>query len=44
MLTFDQANLLAKDLIAIGAVPRNREEDALHIAIAAASGIDYLFT
>ncbi|EGV17835.1 hypothetical protein ThimaDRAFT_2894 [Thiocapsa marina 5811] len=29
----DQANLVSKDLSALGAVPRNSEEDALHIAI-----------
>lgn len=39
-----QANALAKDLIALGAVPENSEEDALHIGIAAAAGIDYLLT
>ena len=39
-----QANLLANDLIALGAVPRNSEENALHIAIAAAPGMDYLLT
>jgi hypothetical protein len=40
----DQANALAKNLIALGAVPKNSEEDALHIGIAAAVGMDYLLT
>jgi len=40
----DQANALAKDLVALGAVPKNSEDDALHIGIAAAAGIDYLLT
>ena len=40
----DQANALAKDLIAFGALPKNSEVDALHIGIAAAAGIDYLLT
>lgn len=40
----DEANTLAKDLIAFGAVPKNSEEDALHIGIAAAAGIGYLLT
>jgi len=40
----DPANALAKNLIKQKAVPENSEEDALHIAIAAFSGIDYLLT
>lgn len=40
----DQASALAKNLIALGAVPKNSEEDALHIGIAAAAGMDYLLT
>ena len=39
-----QANALAKDLVKQGAVPRNSEEDALHIGIAAAAGMEYLLT
>lgn len=35
---------MAKNLIALGAVPKNSEEDALHIGIAAAAGMDYLLT
>jgi galactose mutarotase-like enzyme len=40
----EQAELLAKDLIKFEAIPANSEEEALHIAIAAANGIDYLLT
>ncbi len=40
----DQANALAKDLLRQGAVPKNSEEDALHIGISAAAGIEYLLT
>ncbi|MEM6406256.1 MAG: type II toxin-antitoxin system VapC family toxin [Pseudomonadota bacterium] len=40
----DQANALAKDLIKQGAVPKNSEEDALHIGISAAAGMEYLLT
>nr|VFJ44038.1 MAG: hypothetical protein BECKDK2373C_GA0170839_100741 [Candidatus Kentron sp. DK]VFJ53518.1 MAG: hypothetical protein BECKDK2373B_GA0170837_104239 [Candidatus Kentron sp. DK] len=40
----DQANILAKDLIARGVVPKGSEEDALHIGIATAAGMDYLLT
>jgi hypothetical protein len=42
--TSDEALALAEDLLALGAVPANSEEDALHIGIAAASGIDFLLT
>ena len=35
---------LAGKLVASGAVPRRAGEDALHIAIAAAHGVDYLLT
>ena len=38
------ALLLAEALIVRGAVPKTSEEDALHISIAAASGIDFLLT
>ena len=40
----DQANTLAKDLLKQGAVPKNSAEDALHIGIAAATGMEYLLT
>nr|VFJ51349.1 MAG: hypothetical protein BECKFW1821A_GA0114235_10318 [Candidatus Kentron sp. FW]VFJ59636.1 MAG: hypothetical protein BECKFW1821B_GA0114236_10499 [Candidatus Kentron sp. FW] len=40
----ERANALAKGLIARGVVPRSSEEDALHIGIAAAAGMDYLLT
>jgi hypothetical protein len=39
-----EAQTLAEDLLAQGAVPVSSEEDALHIGIAAAAGIDYLLT
>jgi len=35
---------LAKSLIEEGAIPENKPEDALHIALAARDGIDYLLT
>ena len=37
-----EANVLAQKLIDAGAVPRNSELDAQHIAIATAHGVDYL--
>ena len=40
----DQANILAKDLLRQRAVPKNSAEDALHIGIAAATGMEYLLT
>ena len=40
----DEAQALANRLIERGAVPIQSVEDALHIAIAAAQGIDYLLT
>lgn len=40
----DEATALAELLLAQGAVPRGSEEDALHIGIAAAQGVDYLLT
>lgn len=39
-----KAQHLAEDLLAQGAVPAGSEEDALHIGIAAAAGIDFLLT
>jgi hypothetical protein len=38
------AQNLAEELLAQSAVPANSEEDALHIGIAAAAGIDFLLT
>ena len=40
----DEASKLAGLLLTQGAVPKGREEDALHIGIAAAQGADYLLT
>lgn len=40
----DRAKALAKRLLERGAVPAGSEEDALHIAIAAAAGVNYLLT
>ncbi len=42
--TSEEALILAEDLLAQGAVPLNSEEDALHIGIAAAAGVDFLLT
>jgi predicted nucleic acid-binding protein len=35
---------LAEDLVAQGAIPRGAAEDALHVAVAAMNGMDYLVT
>lgn len=40
----DAAGELAARLVESGAVPRKAAEDALHIAVAAVHGIDYLLT
>jgi len=40
----DFAKGLAADLIAKGSIPPNSGEDALHIALAAAHGMDYILT
>ena len=40
----DEAPELADLLLTQGAVPKGSEEDALHIAIAAAQGVDYFLT
>ena len=40
----EDATSLAKELVGRGAVPRKAAEDALHIAIAAVHGLDYLVT
>ncbi|MGH8558573.1 MAG: hypothetical protein ACRESZ_14165 [Methylococcales bacterium] len=40
----EQEKAFAKDLIRFETIPVNSEEDALHIGIAASSGIDYLLT
>ncbi len=39
-----EAQSLAEDLVAQGAVPANSKEDALHIGIAAAAGVNFLLT
>ena len=44
LATSPEAQRLAEDLLAKGAVPANSEEDALHIAIAAAGGVEFLLT
>ena len=44
LATSPEAQRLAEDLLAKGAVPANSEEDALHIAFAAAGGIEFLLT
>ena len=41
---FPEAERLAEELLASGAIPRGAETDAAHIAIAAVGGIDYLAT
>jgi predicted nucleic acid-binding protein len=40
----DSSLQLAERLLSEGAVPRGSEEDALHIALAAVHGVDYLLT
>ena len=40
----DDAMRLADDLVAAGAIPAEAAEDALHIALAAVHGMDYLLT
>ena len=40
----DQATELAGQLLAKGVIPAGSEDDALHIAIAAAQGVDFLLT
>lgn len=40
----DETTELAELLLTQGAVPEGSEEDALHIAIAVAQGVDYLLT
>ena len=42
--TSSEAQNLAQDLLAQGAVPANSEEDALHIGLAASAGLDFLLT
>ncbi len=44
LATSAEAQNLAEDLVAHGAVPVNSEEDALHIGLAAAAGMDFLLT
>lgn len=38
------AEQLAKDLVDVGPIPEEKAEDALHIAVAARDGMDYLLT
>jgi hypothetical protein len=40
----DEATRIADLLLAKGAVPKGSEEDALHIGISAAQGVDFLLT
>ena len=44
LATSHEAQILAEDFVAQGAIPANSEEDALHIGLAAAAGIDFLLT
>jgi predicted nucleic acid-binding protein len=45
VLQLDQQSVdLAKELIAQGAVPRKALDDALHLAVAAVNGMDFLLT
>lgn len=44
LATSAEAQSLAEDLVAQGAVPANSEEDALHIGLAAAAGMNFLLT
>jgi hypothetical protein len=44
LATSPEAQRLAEDLLAKSAVPANSEEDALHIGIAAAGGMEFLLT
>ena len=40
----EDSEMLARNLVALGAVPREAGDDAAHIAIAVTNGIDYLVT
>lgn len=40
----DEALRLAEELVAAKAIPENKPEDAAHIAIAVANGVDFLVT
>jgi hypothetical protein len=40
----ERALMLAQELVETGAIPHKAAEDALHIAIAATNGIEYLVT
>lgn len=44
MAIAEKAVELAQSLIGKGAIPKGSEEDALHIAISATQGVDYLLT
>lgn len=40
----EEAPTLAEDLISKGPLPKKAAEDAVHIAVAVANGLDYLIT
>ena len=40
----DEAAALASDLVRLGGLPAKATADALHVAVAAVHGIDYLLT
>ena len=40
----DQASEIAESLLALSIVPKKAAEDALHVAIATAHGMDFLLT
>ena len=44
LATTDEAIELAKDLVKQGALPEKVTDDAMHVALAAVHGIDYLLT
>jgi predicted nucleic acid-binding protein len=44
LTTTSEALALAKKLVDDGAIPQNVPEDALHLAVAASSGVEYLVT
>ena len=44
LLITEQALHIAESLVGLGIVPAKAAEDALHIAVATVSGVDYLLT
>ena len=44
LVTSDEAVSLAGQLVSLGPIPRESAPDALHIAVAAVNGVDYLLT